>query len=119
MQGALVNLDQPENFSAALQVISDLDELIQATARILPRSKPWQRQLALDLATAERLIQILRLTISLKRSHDELVDASSALLRALQSAYTCANGGRTDADTKAALSLALGLARKVEKEFER
>lgn len=96
----------------ASKAIADLDDLIQAILGSLPASKPWQRQLRLHLSEADRHIQVLRLTLSLRRAKDEVVQARDALVGSVRAANAYVNGGRADMGTRTAILLAHELARK-------
>lgn len=76
--------------------ITDLEQLVRLLSRGLPRSKPWQRQLAAHLADVEAQLQILRLTVSLDRSSAEIIAASSHVASACRLAMSALAGSRVD-----------------------
>lgn len=92
-----------------VKAIADLDSLIQALGKSLPRAKPWQRRLHDFMAHAERRIQVLRLTLSLNRDEAEVAAAIAELQTALRAASAFALSGRADMGTKMAVRLALDL----------
>lgn len=96
------------------KVISDLDSLVQAILGSLRPSKTWQRQLLLQLRDVDRLTQVLRLTISMKRPSAELTDASEQLCTALRVAQRWVAAGRADQGTKMAVLLAWDLGQLVD-----
>ncbi|WP_457356025.1 hypothetical protein [Roseateles sp. P5_D6] len=97
-----------------IKVAGDLDDLTQAILKATPESKPWQRQLLSHLRELERGVQVLRLTISLKRSSDEISDAIESIRRTLRTANTYIASGRADMGTKAAVRFALELGQRLE-----
>jgi len=111
--------DKPANCTiTASKAIGDLDDLIQAIVRATPDSKAWQRQLLLHLRDAERQIQVLRMTISLKRGDTAIADAVESIRKTLRAANTYVALGRADMGTKAAVRFALELSQKAEVRHE-
>jgi hypothetical protein len=100
-------------FASACKAIKDLDLLVRALLTSLPAAKPWQRQLRAHLGEADRLMQVLRLTIAMDRGAQEIARAAEDLLAALRAANAYAGAGRTDQGTKTAVQLGFGLANKV------
>lgn len=98
----------------AAKAIGDLDSLVQAVLASLPPSKPWQRQLLSYLSDIERQLQILRMTISMKRDPQEVKEALQQLLTVLRVAQRYVAAGRADYGTKAAVVLAYELGNKIE-----
>ena len=98
----------------ASKAIGDLDDLIQAIVKATPDSKPWQRQVLLHLRDVERQIQVLRMTISLKRGDAEVADAVESIRKTLRAANSYVAVGRADMGTKAAVRFALELSQKAE-----
>lgn len=92
--------------------IGDLDLLIRALLSSLPTSKPWQRQLRLLLLDADRLLQALRITISMEQSNAEILQAAQDLLAPLGAANVYVGAGRADAGTKQAIQLAFSLGQR-------
>jgi hypothetical protein len=95
------------------KLIGDLDDLVRLLRTALPRTKPWQRQLAEHLAAAYQLIEVLRLTVALERADSEILAAAKALNAACQRVESATAGSRADATTKASVRLALNLSRAV------
>lgn len=92
--------------------IKDLDMLIRALLTSLPASKPWQRQLRLHLLDADRLLQVLRMTVVMDRSDADILQAARDLLVPLRAANVYVGSGRADAGTKQAIQLAYSLAQR-------
>lgn len=104
--------------AAAAKAIADLDHVLNGTMSALTRSVIWQRQLIAQLEDASKHLQILRLTISLERSGDELKGASQDLLRQLRHAFAQVMGSRADQETRRAVGLATKLAEKVDRSID-
>lgn len=98
---------------AAGKLIADMAELVQAIFAVLPPSKPWQRRLLQQLAEADRLVQVLRLTVAMDRPPAEVVEAAGQLAAVLRAADRYVEVGRADLRTKAAVRLATDLARRI------
>jgi hypothetical protein len=94
------------------KAIKDLDLLLRALHTSLPSSKPWQRQLKLHLSDADRLLQVLRMTVSMDRRAVEILQAARDLLVPLRAANVYVGAGRADAGTKQAVRLGFDLAQK-------
>ncbi|MBI3350852.1 MAG: hypothetical protein HY020_27105 [Burkholderiales bacterium] len=110
------SLEDPLGPRAELsQSISSLDALIQALLSELPPTKPWQRQLLLHLSQAERDVQILRMTIAMHRSNDDICEAARRVHQTLRAAHACIATGRADAGTKASVNIAMLTSRKISK----
>lgn len=62
---------------------------------------------------ADRLIQVLRMTITLGRSHAERAQEADALLVTFRAANAFVGAGRADMGTKMAVRLGYELAQKV------
>ena len=107
----------PESAAAHLEAIAkginDVDTLIQGLLSKVPPSKPWQRQLLVQLAAADRHVEILRLAIYLEHSDSEIREAAAPLRHTLQAAHAQIAGGRADGGTKATMQVATHLARLV------
>lgn len=99
---------------ASAKVIADLDSLVEAMLSALPLQKPWQRQLAQHLNEASRLIQILRLTVSLQRPKTEIDVSAAEVLRTMRSCNAYVSSSRADEGTRSAVRLAFELARRVD-----
>lgn len=98
---------------AAGKLVADLDELVQAIFSALPPSKPWQRRLLQQLAEADRLVQVLRLTVAMDRAQVEVAEAAGQLAAVLRAADRYVGVGRADLGTKAAVRLATDLAQRI------
>ncbi|KQW43312.1 MULTISPECIES: hypothetical protein [unclassified Roseateles] len=118
MEGTLSLIPLDKLTAPGGKPLGDLDDLVQAVLKALPTTKPWQRQLRDYLRAADRQIQVLRLTLSLRRSREEVVEAEEALLRSLRAAQGYVNGGRADMGTRTAVLLASELMQKVARELE-
>lgn len=104
---------RPHGPCAAGKLVADLAELVQALFTALPPSKPWQRRLLQQLAEADRLVQVLRLTVAMDRAPAEVVEAAGQLAAVLRAADRYIAVGRADLGTKAAVRLATDLAQRV------
>lgn len=93
--------------------IQDLDLLVRALLTSLPASKPWQRQLRLHLADADRLLQVWRMTVVMDRSDADILQSARDLLVPLRAANVYVGSGRADAGTKQAVQLGFSLAQRV------
>jgi len=100
------------------KAIGDLDSLIQALLSSVPLAKPWQRQLRAELSRADRLIQVLRMTIALNRGAAEQAQATDGVLVAMRTAHSYILGGRADGGTKMAVQLGFSLAQRLQSMFE-
>lgn len=100
-----------------MKVVGDLDDLVQALRKSLPRSTAWQRQLHVHLDEMDRTIQVLRLTIALQRAGQEVEAAVQAVAKPVRAANAYVAMGRADMATKAAVRLAFEMARRLEKQF--
>jgi len=103
------HVDPPALVTVA-KAIGDLDELVRLFANGLSRSKPWQVHLAVHIAEADRLMQVLRLTVALDRPKAEIVEAATDLQMACRRARLSLAGTRADRTAVAALQLATELA---------
>lgn len=95
------------HFEAIAKGIGDVDIVVQGLLGRVPPSKPWQRQLLLQLTDADRHIEILRLAIYLERDAHEISEAAAQLKQILQTAHVQITGGRADGWTKSAVRVAL------------
>lgn len=86
---------------------------MQAIFTALPPSKPWQRRLLQQLAEADRLVQVLRLTVAMDRAQVEVAEAAGQLAAVLRAADRHVAVGRADLGTKAAVRLATDLAQRI------
>jgi hypothetical protein len=115
-----VNLSQtPGTLAASAKSLGDLDDLVRILRKSLPRTKPWQRQLFGHLNELDRLVQVLRMTVIIERSDEEILEASHALCLASRKAVSAVHGSRCDLDTKAAVGLIAELASGVREELHR
>jgi hypothetical protein len=99
----------------ATKAISELDDLVQAVLKLVPDSKPWQRQLQVHLRDADRGLQVLRMTIALRREVREVAEAASSVHRVLGAANGYVAATRADINTKAAVRLAFELGLRIER----
>jgi len=104
---------RPHGPGAAGKLAADLAELVQAIFTALPPSKPWQRRLLQQLAEADRLVQVLRLTVAMDRAPAEVAEAAGQLAAVLRAADRYVAVGRADLGTKAAVRLATDLAQRI------
>ncbi len=105
---------QPEaQLASIVKAITDLDDLVRLTLGGLSRAKPWQRQLAAALADVDRRAQVLRMTIVMERSDDELLAASDDLITSCRRAASALGGSRADRLTLTSLRLVTELAEKI------
>ena len=104
---------RPHGSGAAGKLVADLAELVQAIFTALPQSKPWQRRLLQQLAEADRLVQVLRLTVAMDRAPAEVAEAAGQLAAVLRAADRYVAVGRADLGTKAAVRLATDLAQRI------
>ena len=95
------------------KVILDLTELVRLVPASLPAAKPWQRQLIAELSDADRLIQVLRMTVSMERPDHEIREAAMAVRVACRKASATAASSRSDATTKAAAKLIADMATRM------
>ncbi len=109
----------PPVLAAVAKGIGDLDDLVRLLAKGLSRSKPWQRHLAAQLTEADRLMQVLRLTIALDRPQAEIVEAGVDLQLVCQRARRSLVGTRADQTTVAAIQLGADLAASIVQAFQR
>lgn len=100
--------------AAAAKAMTDLNELVQALLSSLSPSKPWQRHLRHLLVEVDRTLQVLRMTITLKRAADELREAQEQLRVALRLVHQYVRVGRADLGTKAAIELAWHLGHRID-----
>lgn len=90
--------------------IGKLDELVRVLSRTLSPAKAWERQLAARLAEADRLLQLLRLTVAMERQDEEVRDVASQLCSECRALSLAIGGSRADITTKQAVRLIAGLA---------
>ncbi|MDY0748037.1 hypothetical protein SNE35_26290 [Paucibacter sp. R3-3] len=94
-----------EDPSAPLaRAIAELDGFVRKLSLDLPRSMPWQRQLHVQLGRAEHLVQILRMTILLKHSREEAIEAGRELNAACRAALGALRASRADVKTKGSVA---------------
>jgi hypothetical protein len=106
-----LNAEQPA------KAIADLAELVHAVLAALPPTKPWQRQLLVHLREIDRLTQVLRMTVSMRRDSGEVSEAARLLRVALRVAQQYVAAGRADSGTKAAVLLACELGGRIDAEL--
>lgn len=103
--GSATSTPTAVDLQSAIKVIVDLDDLVRLVLDRLPRIKTWQRHLASHLATAQREIQVLRMTIALGRPANELIEAALALRSTVRAIDAGLRATRADAGTRQALRL--------------
>lgn len=113
MEKSAERLESGAHAEALAKAIADLDALIQYAITALPRTKPWHRQLVAQLSKVAQEIQVLRLTISMGRPEQELIDAANALRATCCNAHAAVLVSRADATTKAAVRLMLDLSQRI------
>lgn len=102
-----------EKSERVAKAIGDLDGLVQAMRKSLVPAKTWQRQLLTDLSQVDRLMQVLRMTLSMGRAAGEVAAATEQLRLALRVAQQHVATGRADQVTRAAMVLASELGMQV------
>ncbi len=98
----------------AAKLLIDLDQLVELVRQSLPLAKPWQRHLVDQLANAQRHLQVLRMTVSMRRHDSEILSAAAAARLACRQACVAAAASRADLTKKASLRLIADMATKVE-----
>jgi hypothetical protein len=101
------------NLAKVAKVAGDLDELLRAVVASLPTAKPWQRQLGQYLLDIDRQLQILRMSISMDRPFEELVESAGQLQSVLRVAQRYLAAGRADLGTKAAVRFGFELGQQI------
>jgi hypothetical protein len=104
---------EPPQLAGTAKAIADLDLLVRALLASMPSSKPWQRQIRSYLAESDRHLQVLRLTIAMKRGDAEVEQSASELVKSLRVANAYTKAGRADMATKHAIQLGFGLGQRV------
>lgn len=99
------------------KAICDLDDLVLALGKCLPRAKPWQRQLSARLADIDGLLQALRMTVALEKSDDEIQAATNDLCVECSTIGLAVAGSRSDPTTKTAVRLVDALAVEIRDAF--
>lgn len=111
---------EPEaGLTGIAKAITDLDDLVRLTLGGLSRAKPWQRKLADALADVDRLMQVLRMTISMARNDSEILAAADDLAASCRRAVGVVTGSRADLVTLTSLRLATDLAERIQAELRR
>lgn len=101
------------------KAITDLDGVVSLTLGGLSRAKPWQRKLADALADVDRLMEVLRMTISMECNNSEILAAADALAAGCRRVAGVVTGSRADLVTLTALRLATDLAERIQAELRR
>ena len=107
------NGQRGENSEKKAKAIRDLDELVKAILTSLPATKPWQRQLRQYLLDIDKQLQILRMTISMGRTAEEVAASASELRKVLRVAQRYVAVGRADLGTKAAIEFGCELGQRI------
>ena len=116
MSGATESRADPKLVAVAKN-ITDLDVLVQLIFKGLPRTTPWQRQLAARLGDIDRLVQVLRLTIAMEKPNSEIVAAADAVAGACRRTAASLAGSRADYSSLQAVALVSGLGDKLRTAF--
>ena len=103
----------PLHLSETAKAIRDLELLVRGLLASFPSAKPWQRQVRTHFTEADRLLQILRLTIAMDREASEVSQAAVDLMTCLRAANMYIGAGRADMGTKNAVQLGFSLGRKI------
>lgn len=101
------------------KAIKDLDHIVRGLLVSLRGSKPWHRQLSLHLMDADRLLQVLRMTVAMDCPLAEVQRAARDLVIPLNAAQTYAASSRADCVTRRAIQLGIALARRVAALLEK
>lgn len=101
------------------KAIQDLDHIVRGLLVSLRGSKPWHRQLSLHLMDADRLLQVLRMTVAMDRPVADVQRAARDLVIPLNAAQTYAASSRADGETRRAIQLGIALARRVAALLEK
>lgn len=104
---------EAEGRAHSAKALSDLQDLVEALAKALPRGKPWQRQLHVHLCEVDRLMQILRVLNSLGRDAREVGVAIGEVQHELRAANAYVAAGRTDMGTSMAVQVAAYLGKQL------
>ncbi len=99
------------------KTIHDLDDLVRLILAGLTRTKPWQRQLASRLGDVDRLVQVLRLTIAVKKPDVQIVAAAEDVARACRRSAASLAGSRADFPSLQAVALVSDLGEKLRSAF--
>ena len=113
------NQEAPPALVTVAKGMGDLDDLVRLLAKGLSRAKPWQLHLAAHLAEADRLMQVLRLTVALDRPNAEIVEAAVDLQLACRRARHSLAGTRADRTTVAAMQLSTDLVASIVHALQR
>lgn len=107
--------DSPGSQEEVAETISKLDIVVQALLSDLPSAKPWQRQLRLQLAQAARCVQVLRMSIVMARSKEDIGEAARRVQQALLAANASIATGRADMETKTIVNIAMAVSQRISK----
>lgn len=100
------------------RAICYLDHMVGELIDAIPPSKPWQRQLLVQLATAQREIQVLRMTIALNRNAQEILAAGLLVHATLANAHTAAIKGRAPLLMKGEMRFAHEVSKRIKSALE-
>ncbi len=109
----------PHGLKNLAKLIQDLQQLVTLLQQGLSRSKPWQRQLAGHLADVDQQLHVLRLTVAMERSNDEILEAASHLAGICRLCAAALAGSRVDPTTRTAVHLIVDLAERIRISLER
>lgn len=99
---------------AVAKHIGDLQHLVTLLLQGLSRAKPWQRQLSGHLSDVDKQLQVLRLTIAVKRNDDEILMAVEHLTAICRLSAAALAGSRVDPTTRTAVYLIGDLASRIK-----
>ncbi|MGM9482022.1 hypothetical protein ACS5PN_12620 [Roseateles sp. NT4] len=106
------------NAIEAGRAICYLDHMVGELIDAIPPSKPWQRRLLTQLATAEREIQVLRMTIALNRNAQEIHAAGLLVHATLASAHMASIKGRAPLLMKGEMRFAHEISKRIKSALE-
>ena len=107
--------EPPGSQDEVAEAISKLDIIVQELLSDLPSAKPWQRQLRLQLARAARCVQVLRMSIVMARSKEDISEATRRVQQALLAADASIATGRADMGTKTIVNVAMAASQRISK----
>lgn len=99
--------------TTALTAIDDLDTVLQSIRKEVPRSIVWQRRLHAHMDEADRQVEVLRLTLLLRRDQSEVATAAEELQAVLRRAQSFVLACRADIVTKTAVQMVVEFGKRV------
>lgn len=106
------------NAIEAGRAICYLDHMVGELIDAIPPSKPWQRRLLTQLGTAEREIQVLRMTIALNRNAREIHAAGLLVHATLAAAHMASIKGRAPLLMKGEMRFAHEISKRIKSALE-